>query len=189
MTISTVVRSGPYLLVTSQWGGAVMLRLAESHPDAALVWEGVGQSDPEYGRVFDTIDSVMGTPVIQGDYVYGVDGHGVLRCLELRTGRRVWETDALIGARANHATAFIVRHGDRYFINTDVGELVIARLSPAGYDEVSRTHLIDPTSPVTRRRPQGQGPVVHWSHPAYANRHIITRNDEEIVRYSLASTP
>ena len=189
MTISTVVRSGPYLLVTSQWGGAVMLRLAESHPDAALVWEGVGQSDPEYGRVFDTIDSVMGTPVIRGDYVYGVDGHGVLRCLELRTGRRVWETDALIGARANHATAFIVRHGDRYFINTDVGELVIARLSPAGYDEISRTHLIDPTSPVTRRRPQGQGPVVHWSHPAYANRHIITRNDEEIVRFSLASTP
>ena len=49
MTISTVVQSGPYLLVTSQWGGAVMLRLAESHPDAALVWEGVGQSDPEYG--------------------------------------------------------------------------------------------------------------------------------------------
>ena len=73
-------------------------------------------------------------------------------------------------------------------LNTDVGELVIARLSPAGYDEISRTHLIDPTSPVTRRRPQGQGPVVHWSHPAYANRHVITRNDEEIVRFSLAGT-
>ena len=188
MSISTAVRNGPYLMVTSQWGGARMLRLTESHPDATLVWEGVGQSDPEHGRVFDTIDSVMSTPVILGDHVYGVDGYGVLRCLELRTGRRVWETDALIGARANHGTAFFVRHGDRYFINTDAGELVIARLSPAGFDEISRTHLIDPTSPVTRRRPQGQGPVVHWSHPAYANRHIITRNDEEIVRFSLART-
>ena len=157
MTISTAVRSGPYLLVTSQWGGARMLRLAESHPDAALVWEGIGQSDLEYGRVFDTLDSVMGTPVIEGDYVYGVDGHGVLRCLELRTGRRVWETDALIGARANHATAFIVRHGDRYFINTDVGELVIARLSPAGYEEISRTHLIDPDQPGHAAPPPGPG--------------------------------
>ena len=187
MSISTAVHSNPYMFVTSQYGGARMLRLAESHPDAALAWEGVGQSDPEYGRVFDTLDSVIGTPMIHGDYLYGVDGYGALRCLELHTGRRVWETDALIGERADHGTAFIVRNGERYFINTDAGDLVIARLSPEGYDETSRTHLIDPTSPVTRRR--AQGPVVHWSHPAYANRHIVTRNDEEIVRYSLAAAP
>ena len=187
MTIPTAVHSNPYMFVTSQYGGGRMLRLAESHPDAALAWEGVGQSDPESGRILDTLDSVIGTPVIQGDYLYGVDSYGALRCLELRTGRRVWETDALIGARYRHGTAFIVRHGDRYFINTDGGDLVIARLSPKGYDEISRTHLIDPTSPVTHRR--AQGPVVHWSHPAYANRHIVTRNDEEIVRFSLAAAP
>ena len=29
------------------------------------------------------------------------------------------------------------------------------------------------------------GGVVHWSHPAYANRHIVVRNDREIVRASL----
>ena len=189
MSIPTAVHSNPYMFVTSQYGGARMLRLAESHPDAALAWAGAGQSDPEYGQVFDTLDSVIGTPVIDGDYLYGVDGHGALRCLELRTGRRVWETEALIGERANHGTAFIVRHGDRYFINTDAGELVIARLSPEGYEEISRTRLIDPTSPVTRRRLQGQGAVVHWSHPAYANRHIVTRNDEEIVRFSLVAAP
>ena len=187
MTIPTAVHSNPYMFVTSQYGGARMLRLAESHPDAVLAWEGVGQSDPESGRILDTLDSVIGTPVIQGDYLYGVDSYGALRCLELRTGRRVWETDALIGARYRHGTAFIVRHGDRYFINTDGGDLVIARLSPEGYDEISRTRLIDPTSPVTHRR--AQGPVVHWSHPAYANRHIVTRNDEEIVRFSLAAAP
>ena len=187
MSIATAVRGGMHLLVTSQYGGARMLRLAESHPDAALAWEGVGESDPEYGRVFDTLDSVISTPAIQGEYVYGVDGNGLLRCLELRTGRRVWETEALLGGRAHWGTAFFVRHGERYFINTDTGDLVIARLSPEGYEELGRTHLINPTSPYVRRRPQD--PNVHWSHPAYANRHIITRNDEEIVRFSLASTP
>ena len=187
MSIATAVRGGMHLLVTSQYGGARMLRLAESHPDAALAWEGVGESDPEYDRVFDTLDSVISTPAIQGEYVYGVDGNGLLRCLELRTGRRVWETEALLGGRAHWGTAFFVRHGERYFINTDTGDLVIARLSPEGYEELGRTHLINPTSPYVRRRPQG--PNVHWSHPAYANRHIITRNDEEIVRFSLASTP
>ncbi|MFP6571871.1 MAG: PQQ-binding-like beta-propeller repeat protein, partial [Vicinamibacterales bacterium] len=187
MTVPTAVRSGPFLFVTSQWGGARMLRLAESHPDATLVWEGVGESDPEYGRNFDTLDSVISTPVIQGDYIYGVDGHGILRCLELRTGKRVWETEALIGGRANWATAFFVRHNDRYFINTDLGDLVIAKLSPEGYEEISRTQLIAPTSPYVRRRDAGS--TVNWSHPAYANRHIIARNDEEIVRYSLAQRP
>jgi len=27
---------------------------------------------------------------------------------------------------------------------------------------------------------------VHWSHPAYANRHIFVRNDKEILSASLA---
>ena len=30
-------------------------------------------------------------------------------------------------------------------------------------------------------------PNVLWSHPAYANKHIVIRNDREIVRFSLAS--
>jgi hypothetical protein len=34
-----------------------------------------------------------------------------------------------------------------------------------------------------RRR---SGTAVNWSHPAYANQHIVARNDEEIVRLSLA---
>lgn len=80
MSVSTPVRAGPYLFVTSQWGGARMLRLAESRPDAALVWQGVGESDPRHGRDFDTLDSVISTPVIRGGHVYGVDGEGILRC-------------------------------------------------------------------------------------------------------------
>ena len=184
---ATAVRSGPYLFFTSQYGGARMLLLDERTPGARVLWEGVGESDPEYGFDFNTLNSVISTPVIDGDYVYGVDGHGLLRCLELETGRRVWETDALIGERTNWATAFFVRHEDRYFINTDTGDLVIAELSPGGYRELSRTRLIEPTHPYVRRRRSGD--VVNWSHPAYANSHIVARNDREIVRRSLAKAP
>ena len=161
-----------------------MLLLDNDGPGAEVLWEGVGESDPEYGFDFNTLNSVISTPLIQGDYVYGVDGHGVLRGLEAATGRRVWETEALIGESTNWATAFFVRNGDRYFVNTDTGDLVIARFSPEGYTEVSRTHLIEPTHPYVRRR--RSGPAVNWSHPAYANRHVVARNDEEIVRLSLA---
>ena len=82
-----------------------------------------------------------------------------------------------------YGTAFFVRNGDRYFINNDRGELVIAKLSPKGFEEISRATLIEPTHPYVRRR---ELPFVLWSHAAYANKHIIIRNDKEIVRFSLA---
>ena len=85
--------------------------------------------------------------------------------------------------KARWATGQIVRQGDRYFISNDRGELIIAKLSPEGYQEIDRTKMIEPTSFVNRRRELGG---INWTHPAYANRHVITRNDKEIVRYSLA---
>ena len=181
---ATPVQSGPYLFVTSQYGGARMIRLDETGPQGTLLWEGAGEADPDHGTAVNTFNSVISTPVIDGNYLYGLDGHGLLRCLDLTTGERVWESWALINESASWATAFFVRHGDRYFINTDNGDLVLAELSPEGYTELSRTKLIRPTHPYVRRR--AHGPVVNWSHPAYANRHIIARNDEEIVRFSLA---
>ena len=181
---ATAVPSGEHWFVTSQYGGARMLVLDKTAPGARVLWEGVGESDPEYGFDFNTLNSVISTPVIDGAHVYGVDGHGVLRCLELETGRRVWETEALMGESANWATAFFVRHEGRYFINTDTGDLVIAELSPDGYREISRTKLIEPTHPYVRRRQSGA--AVNWSHPAYANSHVVARNDHEMVRLSLA---
>ncbi len=48
---------------------------------------------------------------------------------------------------------------------------------------MSRTKLIEATSRVGVRRELG---AVNWSHPAYANRHIVARNDREVLRASLA---
>ncbi len=79
----------------------------------------------------------------------------------------------------------MVRHGTRVFLNNDRGDLIIARLSPSGYEEVSRSHLITPTSPPGNRRELRN---VNWVHPAYANGHIVTRNDEEVISVSLTAS-
>ena len=185
IAVATPVQSGPYLFFTSQYGGARMLKLDETKPTVSLLWKGSGEQDP--GMTHDTPDtfnSVISTPVLVGDYVYGIDNDGQLRCLELKTGKQLWKTDALLKEHAMYGTAFFVRNGDRFFINNDRGELVIAKLLPTGFVEIDRTKLIEPTHPYVRRR---QMPGVLWSHAAYANKHIIIRNNDEIVRYSLAS--
>jgi outer membrane protein assembly factor BamB len=77
-------------------------------------------------------------------------------------------------------TAFVVKNGDHYFLFAETGDLVIAKLSPKEYTEVSRARLLDPTGAVFGRK-------VVWSHPAFANKCIFVRNDKEIACYSLAA--
>ena len=172
MTVATPAWNGTHLLVTSHYNGARVLQLNSDRPGARLLW-----------GTEDLLSSTIGTPVIQGDYIYGVTD-GEVRCLELATGRQVWASPDLINERSAHATAFFVRNGDRYFINNDRGELIIARLSPEGFQEISRTDLIEPTHPPGRGRRELR--AVHWSHPAYAHKHIFVRNDKEIIKASLA---
>jgi outer membrane protein assembly factor BamB len=177
MTLATPVASGTHLLVSSFFNGSMLLDLAG--PIARRVWK--GKSDSEIDT--DGLHAVVNTPVIDGEYVYGICSYGQLRCLRLATGERVWETMEVLKEKARWASGFIVRHGGRYFINNDRGELIMARLSPEGYREIGRTPLVKPTSNPGNRRELG---AVNWSHPAYAGRHVFARNDEEIVSLSLA---
>jgi outer membrane protein assembly factor BamB len=121
--------------------------------------------------------------VIDGDTIYGNDCEvGNLRAVKLSTGQRLWETfKPTTGGerRESHGTAFITKNGDRYFLFSETGDLVIARLTPKEYEEIGRAHLLEPTNEAFGR------PVV-WNHPAYANKCIFVRNDKEIVCASLA---
>ncbi len=182
MTVATPIRSGPHLLVTQFYRGSMMMELAVDRPAAKVLW--VGQSKSELPDKTDGLHALITTPIIEGDYVYGVCSYGELRCLEARTGRRVWESRQMT-RQGRWGAAFIVRNGDRWFVNNDLGDLIIARFTPERYVELDRTRLIEPTTSA------GYGPrrlfdaQVNWVHPAYANRHIITRNDREILRASL----
>jgi outer membrane protein assembly factor BamB len=180
MTVSTPVQSGALLFVSSFYNGGLMMSLDENKPTATLLWK--GKSDSEIQT--DTLHSVTATPVVVGDHIYGMCSYGEFRCLLKTTGTRVWESQALSQERARWAGGQIVRHGDRLFVNNDRGELVIVNPSPQGYQEISRTNLIKPTTPPGNRRALVN---VNWSHPAYANRHIYARNDEEIIAASLAA--
>ena len=178
LTVATPVHSEHGLLLSSFYNGSRMYRLLQDRPAAELVWKGGSNSEIDT----DGLHSLVTTPVVDGEYIYGIGSYGHLRCIHARTGARVWDTLALTKENARWASGQIVRHEDRYFVNNDRGELVIARFTPQGYQELDRATLMRPTNPLRRRREFG---AVHWTHPAYANRHMIIRNDEEVVRFSL----
>ena len=185
VSVATPVKHGDYLLVSQFYQGSMMMRLDQDRPGATMLWK--GQSRSEMPDQTDGLHSLITTPLLIGDYVYGVGSYGELRGLNARTGERVWMSDQMV-TPGRWGTAFMVKQGDRYFVNNDDGFLIIAQFTPNGYEEHGRTRLIEPTSDA------GYGPrrffdrVVNWSHPAYANRHIVHRNDNEIIRASLAAS-
>ncbi|MFP6571704.1 MAG: PQQ-binding-like beta-propeller repeat protein [Vicinamibacterales bacterium] len=186
MAITTPVRSGRYLVVSQFFNGSMMLALNPDRPDARVLWQ--GRNRGELPDQTDTLHSIISTPIVVNDHLYGIGSYGELRGIDARNGERVWESDQM-NEQDRWATAYFVRHRDRYFVVNDSGELILARFKPDGYEELDRTHLLRPT---TRTRGGISGRyrdrAVLWAHPAFANQHIVVRNDETVVRLSLAST-
>ncbi len=174
MAITTPRKLGPHLFV-SGYGEAGLLRLDDARPAAEVAWRG----RPKTG-VFCS----NSTPFLEEGVIYGCDVEtGALMGVRLEDGRRLWETlQPTTGGkrRARYGTAFLVKHEGRFFLFNEQGDLILAKLSPEGYEELDRFHVLEPTNRTFGR------PVV-WSHPAFAERCLFARNDEELVCVGLAA--
>jgi outer membrane protein assembly factor BamB len=175
--IATPVVERDRVFFTSFYDGSLLLRLLQDRPEVEKIWQIAGRNE----KNTEALHSIISTPVFENGYIYGVDSYGELRCLDAATGNRVWENRTAV-PRARWSTIHFVKNGDRYFLFNERGELIIARLSPRGYDEISRAKLLEPTMDQLRER----GGVC-WSHPAFANQHVFARNDKELVCASLAA--
>ena len=183
LSIAMPQKVGERLFVSSNYEGSKMFKLGPDGKPAPL-WKRGGKGRGEEHR---TLYALMCTPFLRGDHVYGVSRDGGLQCLNAGDGTIVWQDyQATTGQPINWGNGFLIAHGDpkgdvqRFFIFNEKGDLVIADLSPKGYREVSRAHLIDPVNTDAQR------PTV-WSYPAFAGQCVFVRNDQELLCYSLAA--
>ena len=175
MSIPSPRQSGDRLFLTCFYNGSLMLRVDSDKPSP--VWQSQKVSEMDT----DGLHCVMATPLLENGYIYSPCSYGQFRCLKADTGERIWETFVpTTGKSMRWGNVFIVKNDDRCFLFNETGDLIIAKLTPEKYTEISRAHLLD----ATNRDP---GRFVVWSHPAFANRSVYARNDEEIVCASLAA--
>jgi outer membrane protein assembly factor BamB len=173
MSIMAPRKFGDYLYAGGIGNVSALLKLAKDKPAAEVEWRGDNMS---------SVYSVCSTPIVEEDgTMYGICQRGQLRAVEIATGKRLWETvTPTTGKRPESSgTAFLVKNSDRYFVFSETGDLIIARLSPKSYEEISRAHLLEPTSDCFGR-------MVVWSHPAFADKCVFARNDKEVICASLA---
>ncbi len=112
------------------------------------------------------------TPIYCDGYVYGSSGRdsssAQLRCIELATGKVMWSARGLSRASLLMADGHFICLGE-------YGELVLLRVNPQRYEEVSRFEL------GAHARPRG--PLVHpcWAAPALSHGLLYLRGKGRLI--------
>src|SRR5262245_53521051 len=132
------------LFLTSFYNGSLLLDIRG--PEPKVIWKSKSKAGQAAVMPENTLDlhSIMPAPWIRDDHIYGICSYGELRCLELLTGKRLWETHAATtGKSARWGNAYLIPHAetDRVFLFNERGELIIARLTPKGYEEIDRAKV------------------------------------------------
>lgn len=171
--IMTPIHAGRFLYVGGYSNHNLLIDLAEGTPGGTEVWR---------DRARKAISPVNVQPMLIENTIYGMDQSGALMAIDIESGDRVWETprplaeDRPLGS----GTAFLNRRGDRWWLFTEQGDLIIAKIDREGYEELSRTHVIEPTNVAFGRD-------VVWCAPAYARKCLFVRNDQEIICVDLSA--
>ncbi|MCC7375170.1 MAG: PQQ-like beta-propeller repeat protein [Verrucomicrobiales bacterium] len=168
MAVSTPVFHDHRLLVAG-----VMFQLGSGEPLAKVSW-------PESKSPSKRVLSNTSTALFRDEYVYSAKITGELVCIEASTGNEVWKTNTVTAA-GNGSSIHITPNGGAVLLFTDEGNLILAKLTPQGYTEVSRASLLKPTSPFGQKK-------CAWTPPAFANRCFYVRSDAELICVSLAAT-
>ena len=126
-SVATPVIAGERLFVSAFYEGSLMLRLPKDQLTVEKIWQRRGASE----LATDALHSLIPTPILDGEQVYGIDSFGELRGLDAKTGERLWLSQEAV-PRARFATAHLVKNGDKTWIFNEKGQLLITRLTPAG---------------------------------------------------------
>ena len=177
MSIARPMIDGNLLYASGIKDVSLMMELDTEKPAAKELWRGDSKK---------SVFSANSTPLFVDGTLYGTDCRiGCLFAVDGKTGERLWQTFEATRPketrRVNHGTGFVTRIGDtdRYFIMNEVGDLVMAKMTPEKFESLGRFHVLEPTG-------EAFGRDVVWSHPAYAEKTLFARNDKEIVAVDIA---
>ena len=156
VAIATPIYRDGIVLVCGYWKGSKAIRLGENPGDARVLWEEE-----------EALCGLMSQPLYRDGFCYLLDRRHGLTCFELKTGKIRWRDDHKLTPKDRNPQASLVWVGDtgRALALNANGELILCELTPKGYRELARDHVIGKT----------------WAHPAYAGNRVYARSDREIV--------
>jgi outer membrane protein assembly factor BamB len=115
----------------------------------------------------DEFSMFMSSPVISGKTLYGLANRnrGQFFAMDLATGKTLWVTQGRDGDNASVMTG-----SGWLLLSTTGGEFIVARASPAKFEEVRRYTVAESAM---------------WAHPAIAPRTIVVKDVNKLVCWSM----
>jgi outer membrane protein assembly factor BamB len=149
------------LLFPSDREGCVALRLASDRPAFTTAWDRTA------------LACLHASPVLVGDHVYALHHYGLekatcgqVRCINVADGEMKWAEGSVTKLKGfAQATLTLNAATGVWYVTNDRGELITAKMTPEGFQELSRAQLTGTT----------------WSHPAYAQRRIFARSETTLL--------
>lgn len=160
VSIATPIFADGLIFVSSYWHGAKAVRPA----DGSIAWEK------------PLLRGLMSQPLYRDGHAYMLDRKSGVVCFNMTTGERLWDDEEprmTKRERDPQASMVWLGNGPRAIVLNALGELILARFTPKGYTEQSRTSIIGET----------------WAHPALADRFIYARDDHELICVTLTAAP
>ncbi len=160
VSIATPIFIEGLVFVSGYWKGSKAIRLDADSGAAELLWE-----EDHFLR------ALMSQPLHRGGHGYLLDKKHGLTCFQLTTGKKIWDdSNQMTPSGQNpHASLVWLDDQDRTMILNSDGHLILARLNPAGYQELARANIIGET----------------WAHPAFAGSHVYARSNTQLVSVQL----
>lgn len=149
------------LAVSGYWHGTKAFRLGSQPRESELVWEQE-----------KTICGLMSAPLHKNGRGYILDKSKGLTCFEIATGKVLWTDDnQLTPADRNpqFSMVWLDEARDLIALLNASGELVYARLTDKGAEELARHQVIGKT----------------WAHPAFAGKQLFARSDTGLSAWEL----
>ncbi len=156
VSIATPIFQEGIYFIAGYWDGSRAIELGAAPGDFKLAWQ-----DKKY------LNGLMSQPLYRDGHVYLLDKFYGLTCFKLKTGAKVWDDDKRMTPGGANPQASLVWTGDsdKALILNSEGQLILAKLNPAGYQELWRSPIIGKT----------------WAHPAYAGNRVYARSDSELI--------
>lgn len=99
-------------------------------------------------------------------YVYGSSDPGILKCIELRSNRVVWQNRSVGKGAVSYADGHL-------YVRSEQGPVALVEATPNGYEEKGRFD-----QPQRSGRPS-------WSHPVIANGKLFLRDMDNLLAYDI----
>ena len=105
------------------------------------------------------------SPVVSGDYLYGLGPSKNLICVDTKTGAQLWSKPGYISGSAGNSHAGFIVMGGNILALTDGGQLVLFTVDPKEFKEISNVQICGKT----------------WCNPAYADGKLFLRDGRELL--------